>query len=77
MSARYTHCARPTAGLCQRATRTCLCCGRGFPSEGAWNRLCGRCKSRNDQAQASPRETHPAHVHLGNSAGGEVGDGEI
>ncbi|HMR31857.1 MAG TPA: hypothetical protein PKA13_10715 [Geminicoccaceae bacterium] len=28
-----------------RTERPCLRCEKPFPSEGPWNRLCGRCKS--------------------------------
>lgn len=30
----------------RRSTRSCLCCGRGFTSEGRHNRMCGDCRYR-------------------------------
>lgn len=32
----------------RRTWRPCLCCGDRFPSEGAHNRLCDRCRKSGD-----------------------------
>lgn len=46
------HCAeeraeRLNAGA-KRGPRACLCCGKGFESEGIHNRLCALCRTRDD-----------------------------
>lgn len=32
----------------RRGPRACICCGKGFESEGIHNRMCGPCRGRND-----------------------------
>ncbi|MBC2834692.1 hypothetical protein [Paragemmobacter straminiformis] len=33
----------------KRGTRSCMCCGNKFMSDGIHNRLCGRCNGRGHQ----------------------------
>lgn len=35
-------------GKAKRGPRACLCCGKGFESEGIHNRLCAICRTRDD-----------------------------
>ena len=48
-----------------KTPRTCLTCGRTFPSEGNWNRICTDCRARDDRQHRLPIArglTDPAHL---------------
>jgi hypothetical protein len=48
--------------------RVCLCCDRTFPSEGIYNRVCGRCRDRREFRDGDTRP--PMEVNL--THGGQV-----